>query len=49
MQFEVARPDAIRAINQRWLFKFWQQHLEADRVPRWQTVEPDDLSHLPPI
>jgi hypothetical protein len=45
MQFKVSRPDAIRAINQRWLFKFWQQHLEADRVPRWQTVKPDGLSH----
>ncbi len=45
MQFEVARPDAIRAINQRWLLKFWQQHLEADRVPRWHTVKPDGLSH----
>lgn len=45
MQFDVARPDAIRAISQRWLFKFWQQHLEGDRVPRWQTVKPEGLSH----
>lgn len=46
MQFTVARPDVIRAINQRWLLKFWQQHLGLHRVPRWQAIEAEDLSHV---
>jgi hypothetical protein len=46
MQFSNARPDVIRAINQRWLLKFWQRHLNGDRVPRWQTVEAQELTHV---
>jgi len=46
MQFSQARPDAVRAISQRWLLNFWQQHLGAHRVPRWQTIEAEDLSRL---
>lgn len=46
MQFTPARPDAVRAINQRWLLKFWTQHLDGARVPRWQAVKPDDLASL---
>jgi hypothetical protein len=46
MQFSVARPDVIRAINQHWLFKFWQRHLGAHRVPQWQAVEAEDLSRM---
>jgi hypothetical protein len=46
MQFSVARPDVIRAINQRWLLKFWQRQLGRHRVPRWQAAEAEDLSHL---
>ena len=46
MEFKPARPDAIRAINQRWLLKFWKQHLDGSRVPRWQSIRPDDLSSL---
>ena len=46
MQFSVARPDVIRAINQRWLFKFWQRQVGGHRVPRWQAVEAEDLSHV---
>ena len=39
MQFSVARPDVVRAINQRWLLKFWKRHQGPHRVPRWQAVE----------
>jgi hypothetical protein len=46
MQFDVARPDVVRAIHQRWLLKFWQRHLGDHRVPRWQAIEAEDLSHL---
>jgi len=46
MQFTPARPDAVRAINQRWLLKFWTGHLDGARVPRWQSVNPNDLASL---
>jgi hypothetical protein len=46
MQFLVARPDVVRAVSQRWLLKFWKRHADADRVPRWQAVEAEDLSRL---
>lgn len=46
MQFKRTRPDAVRAINQRWLLKFWTQHREGAYVPRWQAIKPDDLDSL---
>lgn len=46
MQFRRARPDTVRAINQRWLLKFWTQHLKGSRVPCWQAVNADDLASL---
>jgi hypothetical protein len=46
MQFSVARPDAVRAINQRWLLKIWHRHLDGLRVPAWQAVEAEDLSRM---
>lgn len=46
MDFTPARPDAVRAINQRWLLKFWARHLDGARVPCWQTVKTDDLASL---
>jgi hypothetical protein len=46
MQFSAARPDIVRAINQRWLLKFWQRHLGAHRVPQWQAVEAEDLMRM---
>lgn len=27
--FSIARPDVVRAVNQRWLLKFWKRHLGA--------------------
>lgn len=46
MKFAVARPDVVRAINQRWLIKFWTQHLAEHSVPRWQAVEASNLTAM---
>jgi hypothetical protein len=46
MDFGVARSDVVRAINQRWLLKFWKRHLGANRVPQWQSVQADSLSRI---
>ena len=46
MNFAVARPDVVRAINQRWLLKFWKRHLGTHRVPQWQVVETENLTRL---
>lgn len=46
MQFSVARPDVVRAINQRWLLKSWKRNQGPHRVPRWQVVEAEDLSRV---
>ena len=43
MNFAVARPDVVRAINQRWLLKFWKQHLGEHSVPQWQAIEAANL------
>jgi hypothetical protein len=46
MKFAVARPDVVRAINQRWLLKFWKQHLGDHSVPQWQAIEAANLSAM---
>jgi hypothetical protein len=46
MQFTPSRADVVRAINQRWLLKFWQRHLGDGRVPQWQVVETENLSNI---
>jgi hypothetical protein len=46
MQFSIARPDVVQAINQRWLLNFWARHLGSRRVPLWQAVEAEDLSRI---
>lgn len=46
MQFSAGRPDMIRAINQRWLINFWTRNLGNQAVPRWQSVEAEDLSRV---
>jgi hypothetical protein len=46
MNFSVARPDVVRAINQRWLLKFWTQHLADQSVPRWQAVATENLTAM---
>ncbi len=46
MQFSIERPDVVRAINQRWLLKFWTRHLGSYRVPLWQAIEAEDLTRF---
>ncbi len=46
MQFSIGRPDLVRAINQRWLLKFWKRHLGAQGVPQWQVVKDDTLVRI---
>jgi hypothetical protein len=46
MEFNFARPDVVRAINQRWLLKFWKRHLAASKVPQWQAVEAENLTRV---
>lgn len=48
MEFSFARADVVRAINQRWLLKFWKRHLGTTRVPQWQAVETENLSRMSP-
>ena len=44
MLFSTARPDVIRAINQRWLLNLWKRHLGSGRVPQWQSIEGEDIA-----
>src|SRR5215207_530077 len=46
MDFKAARPDVVRAINQRWLLKFWKRHQGTSRIPRWQAVEAENLTRV---
>jgi len=46
MMFQVARPDIVRAVHQRWLLNFWVQHLDGHPIPPWQTVRVDGLSGM---
>lgn len=46
MQFPMARADVIRAVRQRWLLKFWAEHLEGHLIPRWQPVNAETLSPM---
>ncbi len=46
MNFAVARPDVVRAVNQRWLINFWKRHLAGAHVPRWQAIEATNLSGM---
>jgi hypothetical protein len=45
-EFAAARPDVVRAINQRWLLKFWLRQLGTHRIPQWQAVEAENLSRV---
>jgi hypothetical protein len=46
MQFSAGRPDLVRAINQRWLLKFWQRALAGQKVPLWRAVEAENLDRV---
>ena len=36
----------VRAINQRWLLKFWKRSLNNQALPSWQAVEAENLSRV---
>jgi hypothetical protein len=44
--YSIARPDVVRAVNQRWLLKFWKRHLGTHRVPQWQAIVAENLSRI---
>ncbi|HXD43831.1 MAG TPA: PAS domain-containing protein [Pseudolabrys sp.] len=46
MEFDMSRPDVVRAVNQRWLLKIWSQNLDGHRVPRWQAFEAERLTTM---
>lgn len=46
MQFSAGRPDLVRAINQRWLLKFWKKSCGTSRIPQWQAVKAENLTRL---
>ena len=46
MEFSAARPDVVRAINQRWLLKTWHREKGAHRVPLWRDVIAEELSRV---
>jgi hypothetical protein len=46
MHFSVARPDVVRAVNQRWLLKTWKRLKGAQRIPAWPAMEAEDLSRV---
>jgi hypothetical protein len=46
MQFSVGRPDIVRAINHRWLLKFWTRSLGPHKLPQWQSVETENLTSI---
>ena len=49
MQFQSARPDVIRAINQRWLFKIWNESRgRAQPLPTWRDLEARELAAMSP-
>ena len=39
MQFQSARPEIVRAINQRWLLKTWDERRAGHALPSWQKLE----------
>ena len=46
MDFTLVRPDAVRAINQRWLLKFWKRNRGAGGIPPWQAIEAENLTRV---
>lgn len=46
MQFRSAGPDVIRAINQRWLLKFWNDCRGGHALPVWRDLEGNELAAM---
>lgn len=46
MNFSVARSAVVRAVNQRWLLKFWKEQLGTNPVPQWRAINNENLSRM---
>lgn len=46
MKFSAARPDVVRAINHRWLLKFWKRERGQHRAPQWRKVDVDRMGAM---
>jgi hypothetical protein len=46
VDFKIVRPDAVRAINQLWLLKFWNRHRTTNGIPQWRALETEDLKRI---
>ena len=46
MQFQSARPEIIQAINQRWLFKNWNESRGTRPLPTWQGLESREFASM---
>jgi len=46
MEFAIAEPGVVRAINQRWLLKFWKRHAGDGITPPWSAIEAENLTRL---
>lgn len=46
MQFQAARPDVVRAINQRWLLKTWYREKGLRHIPLWRDMIAEELSRV---
>jgi hypothetical protein len=46
MQFQLARSDVIRAINQRWLLKTWNERRGGRPLPSWLDLSGRDLAGM---
>ncbi|HVV63174.1 MAG TPA: PAS domain-containing protein [Pseudolabrys sp.] len=44
MEFAVARPDIVRAVNQSWLLNMWRRLRGFSALPRWELIEKENLS-----
>ena len=48
MQFKLARPDVIRAVNQRWLYKHWNEAPATRALPVWRDLDSREFAAMSP-
>jgi hypothetical protein len=46
MNFAIAQPEVVRAINQRWLLKFWNRNAGDGIAPPWAALEAENLTRI---
>jgi hypothetical protein len=44
MEFICSRPDVVRSINQRWLLNYWNRLRAGASLPKWQSLEAEELA-----